>query len=203
VRTPVLALLAAALVSASLSSPAAAAPAPEGVKCGFSSFTLPDQGGYQYAEIDAGPILLADDTDPSKVWWGSVTCTLQVEPQHGTRSNDLAALTGPVTPGVVSVAGTAAYRYGEGDTVYLCTQVDVLGGPTLYWDDQWDTGSWSTSPTARCASATEVPEPEPTPFQLVDDLIRIVVDPIVCPLLAFAFPPDGDVPVWECPPYDS
>lgn len=41
-------------------------------------------------------------------------------------------------------------------------------------------------------------------LELGDDLLDEVVggDPLVCPVLATMFPPEGDIPgVWDCPPY--
>ena len=166
-----LALLLAAPLALGGAPAHAATPDPTGPLCGFSSLTWPG-GDWQYGEVDGGPLALVDPDDPGAVVFGSVTCTLQTDSLHGTTSNDLASLTGSTTPGVAAVAGTLAYEAEPGVFLYLCTQVNVVGGPTLYWDEDWSGGSWSTSSDARCSGPGIGPEPEPFPPPgLVDAIV--------------------------------
>lgn len=197
-RNRVLAVLSGAtLLASSMTGTAAAAVEPEGVLCGYSSLTHPSSYDTQYAEVDAGPLTLVDHADPSAVVWGSVTCTVQFEERHGTTANDQASLTGSVTPGVVHVAGTVAFRYTDFETVYVCTRVDVLDGPPLYWDEETD--GWSTSDTAACASNVYDPD-DPH----AGDEIGPLVDSVVCEAFEVVFPPEGDIDgIWDCPPYGS
>lgn len=193
---------AAVLVAAALLSPAApahAAPDPTGALCGFLTVTDP-VNGWQVGEIDGGPVALVDDADPSKVYWGSVTCTIQRDQQHGSADNDLASLTGSTTPGVAAVAGTVAFHTEPGDWLWLCTRVNIAGGPTLYYDGE--SGTWSESSAAQCSTSAG-PSPEPFPSTAVDAIIAFA-EAVVCPVLAVVFPPHGDVlGLWDCPPYDA
>ena len=159
-----------ALMTASSPGTAHAAPKPAGIRCGLMLLPSPT-AGWEYAEVDAGPLAFADPADPARVYWGSITCTIQNEPVHGTTANDLAALTGSVTPGVASVAGTTAFRWEPDKDLYFCTQVNLVGGPTLYWNDPWGVpGAWSTSSAAECSSVLHDPS-EPDLFDEVWTLL--------------------------------
>ena len=178
-------------------APAAyAAPDPSGILCGFSSTTDPQVEGSQTGEVDAGPILLGDDTDPTVVYSGSVTCTIQVNAATHAGA-DACAVTGPNGTAVIAAAGTCTYATTSGDNVYLCTQVNIDGGPTLYFADSNDPlveGEWSTDPNSACGLATSV-DPGPIGGEL---------DPLLCPILAILFPPEGDIlNIWDCPPYNN
>ena len=190
------------LVAVSMGSPLPAAHAtPDpgfGQLCGFTSLTDPLGEGAQTGEVDGGPLFLSDDTDLLASYSGRLVCTIQVDaPTHA--GADACSVTGAVLGNPVFAAGTCTYSYGTGSNVYLCTQVDIDGGPTLYFDDSNDPltdGSWSTDPwSARCMLATS--------FSTGDGPAAEEADAVVCPVLATMLPPEGDIAgVWDCPPYD-
>jgi hypothetical protein len=148
-------LLAAGLLTASLTPAHAAGPVPDGnwFTCGFTVVDDPavdDDGVTLIGEADLPAIVLVDPADPFTEHRGSATCTVQVEaPTH--REPDTVAGTGP-TGRVVTVPPTPFPLVVQpGQYWYGCTQVDVAGGPTYYFDDV--TGTWSTDPDAFCALA--------------------------------------------------
>lgn len=185
---------------------AAAGPANEQT-CGFSTVTNPFTENRQSGTVDSGPVLLADGTDPRA---GRIRCTIQV---NGYRhaDPDAASVTSLTTAGVAWLPPTTVeYDVGDADSVILCTEVEIVGAGTFYWDAHYDV--WSTDPYSSCVGALADP-PEPLLDRLLDD-VWAVVDPVVCPPLAAAAPgagpvtvrPDGDVAVadstvWDCPPY--
>ena len=173
----------------------AAAGEPAGADCGFASVEWPGST-RQVGELDAGPILLDDDV-AAPAASGTVTCRLLV---GGWRHVDPAAVTVTSEPGarVVYVPPTRIeYENPGSDDVYLCTRVDVAGRGPLYLDSERDV--WSADPYVPCGAAWgNDPDPDPSPG------LEPYVDMVVCPVLAVAFPPQGDVPgIWDCPPYES
>lgn len=190
--------------------PAHAAAGPgEGLRCGYTSFTNPFAPGRQSGSVNGGPIVVADGADPRA---GRIRCTIQVDAYvHAAADAVLAASL--TTPGVAVLPETPVeYDVGAAQNVVLCTQVEIVGAGTFYWDG--DLSDWSTSPYVACDSAFGDP-PEP----VLDgplDAVWAVVDPLLCPPLAAAAPgagpvtiaPDGDAgvaggTVWDCPPYDG
>jgi hypothetical protein len=180
-------------------APAHAAP-PGGLRCGYTTFTdLRDETGRTtFGELEGGPILL--DSDPAgQPVWGSLTCTFQLYPNVRHSDADLFRASSTVTPGVAYLA-PAAYRLEADplDPLMLCSQVDLVGRGSLYWDSP--TQTWSADPDATCADPWEG-EGDPPPD---DQIFYEVVDPAVCPPLATVVPPEGDVDnVYDCPPYGS
>ncbi|MDQ1713212.1 MAG: hypothetical protein QOE45_2662 [Frankiaceae bacterium] len=185
-----LALLAATGLTGVLALPAHAAPEPTGPLCGFASVTNPGlESGTQSGGFFGGPLRLGDDTNPLIVYSASITCSIQVnEALHS--GGDGASFTSRTSGNVAVVEPTSGLSYsaGTGDDVFICTQVNLVGGTTLYYDDA--SQNWSTNSASRCELATPL-----TPQ-------RSIIDPIICPLLAPFFPPEGDVGIfWDCPPY--
>lgn len=140
-------------VAAAVSVPAAAHATPgTSMTCGFASIADPT-GEAQTGEVDSGPIVLGDATA-----WGSVTCTLQTGANWLHSDADAAFATSAVTPGVAMLAPTlVTYPLAEGESIYLCTRVDIAGGATYYWESShwyWpndgEAGRWSTDPDAHC-----------------------------------------------------
>lgn len=180
--------VAVAGVLAFVPGPAGATPG-SGRLCGF--FSVPDafgDGDWLHGVVDGGPVGLDHGADAGA--YGRIVCTVQVD---GSRHADADAAVARsfTTPGVAFLEPTRiSIRAGSFDNVVLCTQVDVAGDGTYYYDA--DADGWSTDPTVRCQPST-VPVAEPDPWGL---------DPAVCPLLMPFFPPDGDVDgVHDCPPY--
>jgi hypothetical protein len=195
-------LRAAAVVLVAL-VPLAPAPAhagpPAGERCGYAFMVDPQTSTQYVGEMDGGPILL--DSDPAgQPVWGSLTCSLQVYPNQRHSDADVARLTSPVTPGAAYLA-PAPFEYEETEpftTLMLCSQVDVVGRETLYWDSP--TQTWSTDPNAGCAFPWEDEQNPPPGGRVFEE----VVDPAVCPPLATVAPPEGDVDgLYDCPPYGS
>lgn len=174
---------------------------PFGSVCGFSSATDPQVEGSQTSEVVGGPLVITDDAGIPLT--GEMFCTIQVNASTHA-GPDACSLQGPTTPAVVAVTGTCTYAASPDDNVYLCTEIWVYyhGHKTLWWADSNDPlveGRWSEDPNSSCALATTVNGPD-----------GAEVDPIVCPILALAFPPEGDIglrePIgllWDCPPYES
>lgn len=198
------ATLAVVLVAVtSQAASADAAPPGPGSLCGFASLASPfvEGGGRQVGEIDGGPIVIADGDDPRA---GRIRCSIQVNGTGRHSDPDAASAISVTTPGVVVLPPTTVeYLADAADFVTVCTQVEIEGAGTFYWDDI--AGEWSTSPEVTCWSLG--PEPPIDPVQ---------VDALVCPLLAalaidagpvLRIEPEGDlyvagVFVWDCPPYD-
>src|SRR3712207_1431022 len=155
--------------------PAAQATPPiEGRRCTFFSSTDPQVEGSQTGEINGGPYLISGS--------GTMTCTIQVNASTHAGA-DACSVTGPETTGFVAAAGTCTYASALEDNVYMCTQIDE-GGVTYYWHDNGTTpasGFWTTSNSASCALATSIETPD-----------GAELDPIICPVLALLFPPEGD-----------
>ena len=140
-RPVVLAVLAAGLAFV----PAAhAAPNPVGAVCAYVPLDDPQTEGTRTGLV-AAALVLADDT-PGVVYPGSVTCTVQSGWLHGQDEYDY--VTGPVTTGVAAAAGIVTMA-DPGRMLIVCTRVDILNGPTLYWDAVAQ--AWSTSPDVLCA----------------------------------------------------
>lgn len=146
-------------------------------------------------QVQAGPLALVDPAAPGTVVSGRIRCAFREGYTHAGAL--LVEVVGPVTPAVAYVTPTTVVMGRPATLNYtLCTEVDLTGGPTLYWDD--DAQGWSTDPAVVCASLVG--------DDVVDQTFRNVVDPTVCPKLAVLFPPDGDVylagELWyDCPPY--
>jgi hypothetical protein len=182
-----------ALLVLPVATPPALAAEPLGRPCAFTSATDPQVEGSQTGGLVGGPLLVTgDDGLPAEA---DLFCTVQVNsPTHAGADSVMCETDGTA---VVVLGCTATYATQTGDNVYLCTAVWLYwhGHIGWYWDA--DSSTWSTDPNVPCALATSLQTP---------DLGE--VDPLVCPVLALVFPPEGDIGVpvagkiWDCPPYD-
>ena len=169
---------------------------PVGFICGLGGYPSPLDATRTIAEVDAGPLVIAEADGATRT--GHLTCTVQLGQRHA--APDTVAVRGPETPDVVAVPPTPVGYDTPAFSYYLCTEVEV-DGATLYWDESDDPtvqGGWSTDPaTARCSLVVNPNEncddcEPPAPWQET-------VDAIVCPYSALLFPPDGDLPfVYGC-----
>ena len=181
-------------------SPLTVASAQSGDLCGFASITDPAvEGDVQTGEIDGGPLFAADVDNPGEETADiSIRCTIQVGAQGGTHAGaDAYIAEGPTQAGVaVLPAHQFSYVAPVGAPVYECTQAEV-NGQIRYFDadnpfDPADFIGWSTSSGVDCVMA--INQSVPTGEEL---------DPFICPSLVVLFPPEGDIPGWDCPPYGS
>ena len=195
-------------------SPAAAAGPADGGGCAGAWRIDHPAEGRELAVFAADPVVIADGTD---LRTGRVTCSIQYGVRHS--DPDAVAVTSLTTPGAVALPPVAAdYVRGEWwQTPQMCTEVEIDGAGTFYWDTE--SSAWSPDPDAPCYLRDG--DPFDVVFDLVDGVDAFVqalyvddVDPVVCPLLADAAPgagpvvvePEGDVYVaesllWDCPPY--
>jgi hypothetical protein len=195
-RRSVLPLL-AALCLASFATPAFAdAPLTDGVLCSLASVADPTApAGTQFGVLDGGPVVMTeqDGTTPET---GTLTCRIQVDVANHTGWGW--AVWGHGT-GVLT-AGPSVVSYPTGSNVYLCAEFsDDSDGVTYYWDA--NASRWSTNASVSCGLAYGSDDPTEE---------AVLVDSIICPVLALAFPPEGDVTlrapvgtVWDCPPYGN
>jgi hypothetical protein len=180
-----------------LAAPAHATAGPVGLTCGASVQPDPADPTRTYAEVDAGPIVVAEAGGTAHT--GRITCTIQLGQRHA--APDLVSVSGPETPYVATLPATPVTYETPATDVYLCTELRV-DGETLYFDESDDATvepGWSTDPTvARCAwlGAEDCPDCGPPPPVWEQDGF---VESIVCPFTALVFPPDGSVPpVLDC-----
>lgn len=195
--------VAAATLVTALATPASAAPSPTGSLCGFASADAP-VAGTQNGVLFGGPVVLGDDTNPAVVYSGTLTCTFQAGRLNGSHSDaDTCSASSPLATGVATLAAPnvlCSFALASDDYGHVCTQVDIVGGPTLYWaSGVGGPGEWTTDPSANCT---------PTSFTVVNtDIVspvKAILDAVLCPLLAPFFPPDGDVGIfYDCPPYSG
>ena len=179
---------------------------PYGSVCDLKSVSDPQVEGSQTGEVHGS--LVIEEPETATLEAGYMTCTVQVNaPTHA--GPDACRIPGPHSVSEVWAAGTCSISAGDDDNVYVCTHVDIDGHPTLYYDDPNDPlgdGDWSIDPTrARCrlASGVLAPGSGETPWKELHE-VQLLVDSIVCPILTWIFPPDGDIEgIWDCPPYWS
>ena len=186
-------LVLAAFVAATALVPFAPAHAdhgPQGLLCGFVSVTDPgtEGGNIQTGEIDGGPVLVTGD--------GTITCDIQVGQELSSGSN-AASVSGSGNTVVYATPTVVSYESPDDVPVYLCTTVSDATG-TYYWDDL--TGDWvSSASAAHCSLATSASTDDGPTHEL-----ELLIDSIICPVLATLLPPEGDIAgVWDCPPYQS
>jgi hypothetical protein len=214
-RSSVLVTLAIGLVSAAVPGTAhAAVQEPWGSRCGLSTLIHPTDTSKTLAQLNGGPLVVSDDESDDPVY-ASLTCSIHLGVANVRHSGaDAASATSPTTPTVVMLPPTLVeYDWLPAQNLYLCAQVDVVGGPTWYWArDTRQTGQWSTDPESECTYDTDegeefVPDEVWDLVDAVDGLIgdaEHLVDAVTCPALATLYPPEGDVPdVWDCPPYGN
>jgi hypothetical protein len=176
--------------------PARAAVTPTGEPCDTVAWAPAD--GVSFAVLAGGPVVLANDAAPATLATGTITCSLQ-GPYYSTHADpDLVRVTSAPAPAVAVLPPT--YTPVTGEPWYLCSQVDVAGDGTWYWDDV--AGAWTRDAAGQCTYLGAVPDMgcmdcDPYP------------DALLCPLFAEAFPPEGDIvlpvvgPFWDCPPYGN
>jgi hypothetical protein len=199
VRRIALVTLALAGLAASVATPALAdAPGDNshGLICQFASVEDPTaEPGTQSGQLSGGPVVLLDGANAPES--GTLTCSIQVD-------NPIPGGSGPSVSGHstgVFTAGPAVVNYVAPATsnVYLCSSfTDDSDSLTYYFQEA--TGTWTTTAAdAPCGLAEGSNDPSET---------DILIDSIVCPVLAIVFPPTGDVvlpdpigKVWDCPPY--
>ncbi|MDQ1711085.1 MAG: hypothetical protein QOE45_535 [Frankiaceae bacterium] len=192
--------------------PAVAVPRQRGLGCGYNS--APDWTGppdTELAIINGGPFVVADlpradwpGTDPTAPGIdplanpvsATLTCTIR-QGGYVTHVSPVLAAASASGTGVVVVPPTLVHITGSPSSTWgICTALDVTDahGTTahLYWDTA--RAQFGTDPSAVCFERYESDE---------------FLEGLVCPVLAEAFPPRGDVvlpdpigKVWDCPPYD-
>jgi hypothetical protein len=221
-RKLAIATLALGALATTFVTPATAAEptTPPDQTCSFTSVTdpSPEAGeNAQFGYIDGGPILQN----------GTITCTIQVGGAFHSSANNGASASATGTNGFTYLPPTlVSYSSPPLTPVYLCTQFTDTDNVTWYWDDI--PGDWTTDPNSDCGLAisggTSDPIFDPV-FELIDTIFDLltqvekdVIDPVVCPALALLddivpdvagvleIQDDGDLYVagefiWDCPPY--
>ena len=184
----VMALAAAAVLVAAGAPHAHAEPVDAtGVLCAWSGTSNPDTGGG-IAEIDGGPLVVTGVEPGTPV---ELLCSLQ---EYGWHTEPDLAVVRASGRSVVAVPPTVVgYESDYWVIPVVCTELRVhesSGDTTLYWDDVAE--AWSTSPYVQCDELWQAEPPD------------VWIDGVVCPVLAVAFPPQGDIPgIWDCPPYEA
>lgn len=193
-----LALLAALGLLVSLAPQAQAAPAPKGLSCGMAAaWTSATSPPYQFTAVVWGGPVAMPDSNPTIVYSGRLTCTIQQNANSRHMDPDLCNV--PGANAVVATAGPTlcGWNGGQFDVYWLCTRLDVIGGGTLYKSG----GSWTTNAAADCDPAISVVCDSST---LPCGLKQSFLDPLLCPIFAIFFPPQGDIGIfWDCPPYTT
>ena len=167
-------------------------------RCSFLAVedpTLPGSGIFS-GVIAGGPVV--SDVVGATI---SIRCTLQVGAAASTHAgaDSAVASSGSSTQAAVLLPTLVAYFAPPGAPIYVCTAVTING--TTYYSNG---SGWSTSTAASCQLATsQETDPILQPiYDLVDGLLTGLVDPVLCPVLATFFPPDGEpFGLWNCPPY--
>jgi hypothetical protein len=221
-------LLAVALVAGAVTvAPAHAAP-PEitGNPCGYVAAPSPDAPDEWTGVLYSTPEKLSHVAGSPTVS-GRLTCSLKVgtlydDPTHNDPA--VASTQGDVTPAVaVAPPVPVSFHAGTGDVVVVCAQVDVVGEGTYYLTEYGGWHFWTTDPGNECKGfeAIAVIPPYVTRIaQLVGTAIDavngvfVVVDPVVCALLASLAPGAGPVVIdptgdtyldgelwYDCQPY--
>lgn len=193
------ALLAGSLVT--VAAPAhAATPHILGSTCGFATTDYQSAGTWQYGFMWGGPIVMRDPGNVQVLYTGTMTCTLKYygfNNLHSSGGTVCQATGGPAT-GVVAVQPVSCNFPADPASpqeIYICTRV-VIGATAYYFSG----GGWTMNANAECERSTFVTANDGQARTLLHDLL----DPIICPVLAPFFPPDGDVGIfWDCPPYGN
>ena len=204
-------------------------PAADGRTCGFTLFFDPTSGGDAViGELRGGPIVVADlanlVANPVEV---TLVCTIQTGTDWTHNGTDAVSASATGTTAAVLPPTPFSAEMPPGQPTSLCTALvveDARGEVHhLYFDHVGGGGTneFSTSPDAACVGACTQPmfggscEPPPcrdrihlncspvlTVVELAGQAIADHVDPLICQVLAVAFPPEGDIPPsWDCPPY--
>ena len=190
-------LLAAAAVAASVPLSASAEPqlGSSARSCAPLSVTSGQLGARWYGVESGGPIVVLENGAPATA---RLVCSIQID-AYAHSAPDVVRVVGPTSVGVVAVPPTYVSWDATGQPVN-CTQVDVDGGPSYYFNALTD--EWSTDQDSACggprAGGLSIP----------------LLDWAYCPVLGTVSPgappavqiePSGDVSVLgeyvNCPPY--
>lgn len=175
--------------------------------------------------VYGGPLAAADLTfvAPDPLQWVvdnpvSVTLTCTLHDAWSARHSDPAVASVSATGAGVAVLAPTVVEVLVGRDLVVCTKASVTDTDGDTFTAYWDGGrtEFTADPNAFCGPAactTEWPPRGegacgPSVFDVVDHVEDLTpwgpVDAAVCPVLAGAFPPEGDVAdVWDCPPYGS
>ena len=194
------ALMVGSLVVVAAPAQAAATPHIAGSTCGFVTTDI-QSPGFQYGVMWGGPLVMRDPANVQVLYTGTMTCTLKYgifNGQHNSGGAVCATTGGPATGVVAAPPTTCAFAAPSSpfpDEAYICTQV-VINAVTYYFSG----GGWTTNANSDCERAAWVNVDD----QLTQDIVHGLLDPILCPILAIFFPPQGDVGIfYDCPPYTS
>ena len=150
--------------------------------------------GNRAGILGGGPVAaLAVDSTANPLATVRLDCIIRV---NGFDQRSITGIgTGFASTGPVSIAFFA----DDDDVVEACTRASVNGGPYRYYDANQRV--FTDDPTAPC-----LPDAQSNPaVQAAKDAaepLKQLGDAVLCPLLALAFPPEGDIPpVQDCPPY--
>lgn len=153
-RTTTAALAATIILSALSTTPARAdVTQPQGETCAYLWIEATSE-----LVLRAGPIRVVDEDDPTVPRTATITCSFSDAGATNFTVDDhthtpIASATGDPGTGVVVLDPTPVTVNALPDYGRLCTELDVDGGPTLYWnesDDRNQEGWWSDSPSATC-----------------------------------------------------
>ena len=166
--------------------PASATARTIGYTCGFIVNEVPRSHHTNVGEIDGGPLVVVDaDGIPLTA---TLICSIHLTPNYTYADPAVVTVTSLTTTGVVVVPPTpVSFEATQSDIAVLCTQLDIVGGPTYY---NAPDGSWSTDPATECAFPVGPGGPE----------FGKVVKDKTCPVLAIVLPPEGDGLIFDCPP---
>lgn len=183
----------AALLAATATPAGAAGAELAGPTCSMSSFSGTANTGYLVV-VDGGPIAVTGSDEPVSV---TLTCSVMAG-YNGDHTRDPLAVVSATGDGVAVVPPTPVFIEDPQDVIGTCTSVTLVerdGDTTTLYHDDYGPG-FSTDPTVPCGAL-----PLCSGCGLYDQVWN-AVDAAVCPVLAQAFPPDGDVDgLYACPPY--
>lgn len=149
-----------------------------GSLCGLASVGDPSGQDSQAGLVTSGPVVVDDGAVPPTPLSGRILCSLQTNaPTHNGPVRMI--LSGESIAGVMSSETFVSYTAAPTDSVFLCSAIELSDGRRLYYDDA--TGTFGTSPDARCANAASVTAGDPA----LDDFL----DALACPVVAVVLPP--------------
>ena len=129
---------------------------PDGRACALVSSDW-DTPGIQNGVVDGGPLAVPGG-DPAAS--GSLVCSVQVGVYSTHAGPDAARVVSADSSGAVYLQPTTvSYTLPSDANVWVCTEVRLSGGSTLFWDDVNE--SWSTYWDAPCALAIMAFTPSP------------------------------------------
>ena len=196
-RRAVLSLLAATSLVSTATPAVADPPIVDGVLCGFATvIDLSAEEGTQSGVLWGGPVLLTERNGITPET-GTLLCRVQVVDSFTSNHDGAGPYVDDDGPRGVFLAGPQIITIQRTGTqnVFLCAEF-VDSGIPYYWDSA--SQNWSTSSNVPCdLSITGDGGDGPRD-------IEVLIDSIVCPLVALLLPPEGDIPgIWDCPPYGN